>query len=206
MTATTEKQKQWYHRLPRPSTVVLTVKLVVGLVVTWAELEILVIFYIWGFSSQRWLFLAGLVVFTVTARADLAEEFRDDVRTTCDRYLHFVWRVRSPEKWGYKPDAWPSLTGRIEFGEFVGWPAALVAIIRARGRAIPFNPVTFTVRRPNDKGHTRSGNDAWLADFADWLKRRYRFTLAAPRPHPEDSNRDLIELRSQVIPDLIEAE
>jgi len=205
MTATTE-QKPRRLNPPKPATIFLAVNHILALTVTWFELEFLAIAYLWAINGgHRWWF-AGLLIYTALASTRLLDEFRRDIRTTYDHYIRFRWKTRDPEKWGSTDKDWPALVA-LEFGEFVGWWPATKTLLTTWGKAIPFDSVTLTVRRPNNRGHTTTGEDRWLAAFADLIRRRYRYSEATTDPDlpPLDATLDVVTLYHSKLPRRVEA-
>lgn len=187
--------------VPKLSTIFWGGNHLIALTIIWLELEVLAAAYWWAAHTDRTWLLIAITLFVVKARQHLDDELTSNMQATYDRWFQFLWRTRTPEKWGSTDKDWPALAAPIQFGEFVGWWATLKLLAKTHGKAIPFTSATFTVRRPNNKGHTGTGNDTWLFEFAELLRRRFRYTETDT--NSGDDLTDAVTLYQSKLPDIV---
>ena len=169
----------------------------------WAVFHVLALVWVW--KEALWLaalalkagmslfWIATLIVF-MTMKG-MKDEMAKNIRDTFRHRLVFAWQCRQANDWEL-----PKIE-KVELGGYVGHRKALTMFARYRSRAVPYQSMTIHWRRPDSKG-----DDQVLAQNVEFVKRYFRFQRAEdPTQDPQDSNVDIVVLRSAVIPDLLRA-
>jgi hypothetical protein len=116
------------------------------------------------------------------------DEVANNLRTTFKNRLILASQLHHVELWK------AARIEQVELGPFVGWGDAIKMVARHPFTAVPFWSMTVTVRPPDS-----AGTGQWADAYADYLRRRTRFSESDHEINKADRNTYIVTLARSVM-------